>query len=296
MSKQEEITEVKKHDSEAKTFEEVLKFNPYHDALGRFSSANGATSMTRFTQSKAGQKAIANIKAKQQAAAGGGGSAAESKKPEEPKQPEKPKYLMSATQQKGHKSGKYLDVDDETDDNTYQKVANDLYVSKEKAKDMAVSINQYSGSHYDDIRAASRGESNDEYDKKRAQDIEDFIEASPKWEGGRIYRGIGVNDQDVLDDILSNAWKGKPIDMRGMSSWSSKKSKAQSFGENNTKKGGKTVLFVTNGKPSGGKGTSIKHLSHFPTEEEVLMSKDAIFTPTHIKNSKGTILIYGDFS
>ena len=42
--------------------EEIDKFNPYHDALGRFSSANGATSMTAFTSSPAGQKAIENIK------------------------------------------------------------------------------------------------------------------------------------------------------------------------------------------------------------------------------------------
>ena len=38
--------------------EEIDKFNPYHDALGRFSSANGATSMTIRTHSTAGQKAI----------------------------------------------------------------------------------------------------------------------------------------------------------------------------------------------------------------------------------------------
>ena len=258
MNKCDELTEVKKHDTEAKTFEEVLKFNPYHDALGRFSSANGATSMTIRTNSKAGQKAIANIRAKQKAA-GGGGSSAESKKPEAPK---KPKYLMSATQQKGHKTAKYTNKWDEVDDGTYQKVANDLHVSKEKAKDMSLAVNHYSGSWYDDIRAASRGENNDPIDRKRAQDIEEFISASPKWEGGRIYRGIGVNDQSALDKIVSNAWKKKPIDMRGMSSWSSKKSTAQSFGESNTSKlkGGKTVLFISNGKSAAGKGTSIKHL------------------------------------
>lgn len=57
-----------KENRTAKSFDEVLKFNPYHDARGRFSSSNGATFMTVFTNSAAGQKAIANIKAKQQAA------------------------------------------------------------------------------------------------------------------------------------------------------------------------------------------------------------------------------------
>ena len=302
MSRYETLEEVRKHDSEAKTLEEVLKFNPYHDALGRFSSANGAHSFTIRTNSPAGQKAIANIKAKQQAAAGGGGSSSGSTKPAEQKQqeqPAKPKYLMGATAQKGHKTAKYTDKWDDVGEETYDKVAKDLHVSKEKAKDMAVSVSKYSGSYYDDIRAASRGESHDEYDKKCAQDIEEFIAASPKWEGGRIYRGVGINDRDVLDKIIQDAWHKKPIDMRGMSSWSSKKSIAQSFGESNTQKykGGKTVMFITNGKTSGGKGTSIKHLSQLPHENEVLMSKEAVFTPSKITTGKdGTIYIYGDFS
>lgn len=285
------LEEVKKSPHEARTFEEILKFNPYHDALGRFSSANGATSMTVFTNSKAGQKAIANIKEKEKAkaGAGGGGSASGNEKPAEQKQPEqpkKPKYLMSATQQKSHKTGQYLNEWDEVNDTTYQKVANDLHIPKEKAKDMAVSINQYSGSYYDDIRAASRGE-DDSY-KTEANNCEEFIKASPKWAGGKLYRGIKIYDQKDLDNILDNAWKGKPIDMRGISSWSSKKSVADNFSG-----GSHPVVFVTNGT-STKNGASIKHLSHYPKESEVLMSKDAVFTPTKIKNVKGTIYIYGD--
>ena len=30
----------------AKTFNEILKFNPYHDSLGRFATSGGATSFT----------------------------------------------------------------------------------------------------------------------------------------------------------------------------------------------------------------------------------------------------------
>ena len=51
---------------------EVAKFNPYHDAMGRFATANGAISMTVHTKSPAGQKAIANIKAKATGNPGGG--------------------------------------------------------------------------------------------------------------------------------------------------------------------------------------------------------------------------------
>lgn len=47
----------------AKTFEDVLKFNPYHDSKGRFASANSATSFTwRPGASKMHDKAIAGEK------------------------------------------------------------------------------------------------------------------------------------------------------------------------------------------------------------------------------------------
>lgn len=290
MKRYDEIQEVKKHDSEAKTFEEILKFNPYHDARGRFSSANGASSMTVFTNSKAGQKAIANIKAKAQAA-GGGGSSSGGSKPAEQKQPEQPKkkkYLMEDTPQKGHKKSKYLSEDwGNVTDETAQKVANDLHIKKEKAKEMAVSINKYSGSYYDDIRASSRGD-NDHY-KHEADMCEEFIKASPKWSGGKIYRGIKVYDSGTRDSILANVAQGKPIDMRGVSSWSSKKSVADDFSG-----GSHPIVFVSNGT-STNKGTSIKHLSNFKNEDEVLMSKDMVFKPTKMRKAKnGTIYIYGD--
>lgn len=49
----------KKQKSVAKTFDEVLKFNPYHDAKGRFASANAASSFTYAPgKSKAHDKAI----------------------------------------------------------------------------------------------------------------------------------------------------------------------------------------------------------------------------------------------
>lgn len=73
---------IEKADSTARSFDEVLKFNPYHDAAGRFASSSGATSMTVFTNSPAGQKAIANIKAKLQAA--GDGSSTQAAAPQKP--------------------------------------------------------------------------------------------------------------------------------------------------------------------------------------------------------------------
>ena len=46
MTRYDTIEELKKHGSEAKTFDEVLKYNPYHGWHGYFSTANAATSVS----------------------------------------------------------------------------------------------------------------------------------------------------------------------------------------------------------------------------------------------------------
>lgn len=49
MTRYDTIEEIKKHGSEAKTFDEVLKYNPYHGWHGYFSTANAATSVSGRT-------------------------------------------------------------------------------------------------------------------------------------------------------------------------------------------------------------------------------------------------------
>lgn len=53
-----EREEVRKAESTAQTFEEVLKFNPFHDALGKFSNKNGFKTYSANPKTKAGQMAI----------------------------------------------------------------------------------------------------------------------------------------------------------------------------------------------------------------------------------------------
>lgn len=57
MSKYDEINEVKKADS-IDHIEDVEKFNPFHDALGKFSSSNGFKSYSANPKTKAGAMAI----------------------------------------------------------------------------------------------------------------------------------------------------------------------------------------------------------------------------------------------
>lgn len=58
--------------AKARTFAQVIKFNPYHDKSGRFSSANGAASFTYSPgKSKAHDMAIARERERAKTAAGG---------------------------------------------------------------------------------------------------------------------------------------------------------------------------------------------------------------------------------
>lgn len=57
----------------AKTFAEIAKFNPYHDARGRFASANGATSFTIRTKDPTKQGLAEGAKEREKERQAGGG-------------------------------------------------------------------------------------------------------------------------------------------------------------------------------------------------------------------------------
>lgn len=113
-------------------------------------------------------------------------------------------------------------------------------------------------------KAIYNNDTKSEYYKK-AVAVEDFIKNSPKWAGGTVYRGIAVPE----DFDVSQYKKGAVIDMRGMSSWTSSPHVADSFATGN-----KRVIFINEGKKSKN-GTSVKRLSDYKTEEEVLFSNKA---------------------
>lgn len=112
--------------------------------------------------------------------------------------------------------------------------------------------------------AIYNNDTNSKYYEK-AVAVEDFIKNSPKWAGGTVYRGIAVPE----DFDVSQYKKGAVIDMRGMSSWTSSPDIADNFATGN-----KRVIFINEGKKSKN-GTSVKRLSDYKTEEEVLFSNKA---------------------
>lgn len=231
--------------------EEVEKFNPYHGVGGRFASADVATSMTwRPGRGAMYENAIAREK-ERSASAG----ATVASKP-------------NTSTQKDHPEGEYEGPD---------RIAKDLGVSDEEATTMHRAIRSYSGSAYGDIRHfQTQGPPPDM--KEAADAIESFIEKSPKWDGGTVYRGMRV-DHATAWKIVSNAMAGKTISMLGSSSWSSDDSVAEGFAETYNSKKYTGIIFRSSGKQNG---TSIKHLSNMSYENEVLMSNSARWKPTNV--------------
>ena len=112
--------------------------------------------------------------------------------------------------------------------------------------------------------------------QKKADDLEKFIEMSPKWNGGTTYRGMTLSPKEV-DDIKKQLKAGN-FDNKGSASWSTDKYVSDNFsslhlGEISPFGDNKTECVVLVSKTQR-KATSIKHISKISHEDEVLASKD----------------------
>lgn len=111
---------------------------------------------------------------------------------------------------------------------------------------------------------------------KKANDIEDFIAKSPQWDGGVTYRGISLSPKEL--DALRDDLKAGVGNMQGSASWSSKEQTSKGFsgfhiGERSDEYGDTKSVRVLLKTPSHYSATSIKHLSNFPGEDEIISSK-----------------------
>lgn len=137
-----------------------------------------------------------------------------------------------------------------------------LGVSEERAKELYGSIQSFTGSGYTEIRKAQNGGGSD-WAKKAAENCEAYIDAAPKWGGGTTYRGINVSKEAAATFV-----KNAIIDInRGTASWSTSREVSKSF---SGKGSGSKVVFRCK---TQSRGTSIKHISFFPGENEVLVSR-----------------------
>lgn len=156
----------------------------------------------------------------------------------------------------------------------FKAVGKDL--DSEEARKYMRAIKEYTDEGYRDIRRAQlaelRGEPIEDARLKEKIDlIEEYIASAPLYpEDIPLYRGFGSRSIESLQAFEDAYVNGVPITMSGISSWTSRESTAHKFITNKEH----VALFEL---VSNKTGVSIKHLSTFPGENEVLFSTNATF-------------------
>jgi hypothetical protein len=125
------------------------------------------------------------------------------------------------------------------------------------------SVTDFTDGEYRSIRNNPEG--------TKAKAIENYIEISPKYSGDEIYRGIGLTETQ-----LNSVSGGDIIDMKGISSWSSDKSKAENYSvTQDAFSDDINIPVVLKVKPKT--AVSITHLTKYPKEKELLFSSKTKF-------------------
>ena len=87
---------------------------------------------------------------------------------------------------------------------------------------------------------------------------------------------------------MSSAQSGEPFDLGGVTSWSSTRSTAEGFIKKGKSADRTQVLLRTAGT---NQGTSIKHLSVHPEEDEVDISQNARWVATSVKKQGSMYIV-----
>lgn len=168
----------------------------------------------------------------------------------------------------------------------YSFVAKELGIPIERATEYAEAIMNYtdwSSDIYGEVRRYQRGEtlkfmSLDEV-KKLSDDIEEYIQKAPRWNGGITYRGVSVSDEELASYIA-----GKEFTSGGTASWSIKKSVARDFATRNTSaERPNSVIYLCD---TQSKGTGIRHISLAEFEEEVLCSTESKYVVERVEKDE----------
>lgn len=130
--------------------------------------------------------------------------------------------------------------------------------------------------------------------KKRAEDLEEWIDRSPKWKGGTTYRGMCLSRKQ-LNSLVDSLKSEEGAGMLGASSWSTRKDMAQVFSEHGLYdpiteyeyKTQRVVLIARKQKNA----TSLQYLSEFQDECEVISSNRNRYKLIEIREEDGYIYI-----
>ena len=168
-----------------------------------------------------------------------------------------------------------------------------LGVDERTARRYNDAIRSYSGDYYTEIRNYQKGRPQnasqadlDRY-KQLGEDLEQFIAQSPKWGGGATYRGFHTSPERY-EKLLADMASGKELDMGGTSSWSTNRSKAEQFSSSGAGIDDWQVVLECKGP---NRGTSIRALSIYTAEDEVLVSRLARYKITGTRQ-EGSFTIF----
>lgn len=155
-----------------------------------------------------------------------------------------------------------------------QKIMDDTGVDHATAKLMEKAVQDFSHEWDTEIRAIQQGQIVRIHKHKiadiatNANYIEEYIAKAPKWAGGTVYRGIAVTP-DTYRQILSDL-KGGNMNMLGTASWTTNPKMAQLYSKPKNTATSERIVFKIQKQT---RATSIKHLSVWQAEDEVVSSK-----------------------
>jgi hypothetical protein len=168
-----------------------------------------------------------------------------------------------------------------------------LGIDERTARRYSDAISSYSGNYYTEIRNYQKGRTGhasqadlDRY-KQLGEDLEQFIAQSPKWGGGTTYWGFSTSPERY-EKLLADMASGKELDMGGTSSWSTKRSKAEQFSSSGAGLDDWQVVLECKGP---NRGTSIRAVSNYTEEDEVLVSRHARYKITGTRQ-EGSFTIF----
>ena len=152
-----------------------------------------------------------------------------------------------------------------------------------KAESLAESVIAFSCGSDSEIRKAQLNADYESDYFQHARNCEEFIKRAPKFgDSAALYRGVHIS-KELAQKYIAKIRNGGMIDQLGMASWSTSKKTAEDFAKWKCKPGEVKVVFRISGTKMG---TSIKGISTYSGEDEVLVSGEQTIIPVSYELSK----------
>lgn len=163
----------------------------------------------------------------------------------------------------------------------HQHVMDDIGVDEVRAKEIAQSIKLYTTDSVAEENMVTYQWTGKSVDgaEDNVNNINEYIQKAPKWNGGRVYRGERLSKSDFNKFQI-----GGTVELNRITSWSSDEKVADRFAKFNVQSNQVSVKYVIDsetGTPTS--GVSIAHLSGKPGEKELLFDVKSKLEITRIE-------------